>query len=259
VRTAEQTDRQWSDLYFASFTDDPAQKPAIDDVAAQLRAIKRSAALGNDAYLELIAKFVQSIPYDDRQVATGVLRQRFPVETLVEGTGLCGDKSVLLAVLLAHEGYSAALLEFPPESHMAVGVKGAGKTYASSGWLFLETTAPTYVTDVPETYAGGMRLTSNPRVHRVGSGTRTYGSAAEIARIVRVRNGAEPAAASLYASAKSRALTPLQAQDINRKLDHAHTASISLRSNVIDEANRPVGDFMDREQASRWIARNAWW
>jgi len=259
VRTAEQTDRQWSDAYFECFTGDPAQQPAIDDVVAQLRAIKRRAGMGGDTYLELIAKYVQSIPYDDAQVASGTLRQRFPVETLVEGTGLCGDKSVLLAVLLAHEGYSAALLEFPAESHMAVGVKGRGHTYRSSGWLFLETTAPTYVTDVPETYAGGMKLTSKPRVHRVGSGTREYGSASDISRIVRARDGAEKAASRLYASAKARPLTVAEAQQVNRKLDIARTATISLRSNVFDDSNRPVGEFMDRAQALRWIARNVWW
>ena len=259
VRTPDQSDRQWSDLYFACFLDDPAQSPAIEDLIGQLRAIRDKAKLGNDAYLELIAKCVQSVPYDDAQASSGVLRTRFPVETLVEGTGMCGDKSLVLAKLLSHEGYAVALLEFPSERHMVVGVKGPGATYDDSGWLFLETTAPTYVTDVPEGYSGGLKLTSKPLVHVVGSGTRTYGSADDIAKIVRVRDGADPAAKALYQNAKSRVLTPPEAEEINRKLDIAHTASISLRSNVHDEANQPVGVFMDRPQALRWIATNAWW
>jgi transglutaminase-like putative cysteine protease len=259
VRTSDQTDAQWADAYFAHFTSDPAQLPAIDDVVAQLRAIRATANLDSDGYLELIAKYVQSIPYDDAQAASGTLRQRFPVETLVDGKGLCGDKSVLLATLLAREGYAVALLEFPPEQHMAVGVRGPGTSYDSTGWLFLETTAPTYVTDVPTSYSDGMRLTSRPKVHVVGSGTRTYGAAADIARIVHVRDRADAAATALYDSAKSQQLTFEQAAKINRELDSARTASISLRSNVIDERHRPIGVFMDRPQALRWIARYAWW
>jgi hypothetical protein len=259
VERAGESDQAWSEAYYLCFANDPAQKPAIEDVITQLKAIRDKAHLDSDQYLELIAKYVQSIPYDQALWDSGKGVQRFPVETLVDGKGLCGDKSVLLSVLLAHEGYSAALLDFTPEKHMAVGVRGPGGSYGQTGWLFLETTAPGYVSDVPKSYVGGMKLTSEPYVIEVGTGTQEYGAAGDVARIVAARVAAQPAADELLRSAKKRALTVAEANAINRKLDLAYQATSSLQSNVVDARGRPVGKFMDRVTALRWIDKNAWW
>jgi hypothetical protein len=259
VQLPEQTDAEWTRTYYHAFADDPAQKPAIDDVCAQLRAIRSKAGLDSNEYVELIGKYVQSIPYDWKLFESGEGKQRFPVETLVEGKGLCGDKSVLLADLLAHEGYSAALLDFGPEKHMAVAISGPGNTYAGTGLLFWETTAPCYVTDVPASYAGGMQLVSAPTVIRIGTGTLRYTAADQIARIIHARNAAQPAADELYQKAQREVLTPAQAASVNRKLNLAYEAGTSLRSNVVDDSGKSVGTFMDRATAVRWIDRNAWW
>lgn len=259
VQMPDQSDVEWTRTYYHSFADDPAQKPAIDDVCKQLRAIRSQADLDSNEYLELIGKYVQSIPYDWKMYESGTGKQRFPVETLVDGKGLCGDKSVLLADLLAHEGYSAALLDFGPEKHMAVAVSGPGDTYAGSGLLFWETTAPCYVTDVPATYAGGMTLTSEPTVIRIGSGTSRYTDADQIKRIILARDTAQSAAEKLYRKAQSQVLTPSEAKAVNRKLNLAYAATTSLRSNVVDNSGKSVGTFMDRASAVRWIDRNAWW
>jgi uncharacterized protein YdeI (BOF family) len=259
IQPEGQSDEEWSAIYYRAFAEDPAQRPAIDDVCRQLRAIRDRASLDSDQYLELIAKYVQSIPYDAASYKAGTGRQRFTVETLVEGTGMCGDKSVLLAGLLAHEGYAAALLDFKPEKHMAVGVRGSGKTYGGSGWLFLETTGPCYVTDVPDTYLGGTTLTSEPIVITIGSGTAEYGAGSDVAKIIRARDSSEAAARSLLARAKSETLTRSEANSVNDKLDAAYKASVSLRSNAVDEKGRPVGTFMDRTTAISWVDRNAWW
>jgi len=254
-----ESDDSWVRAYYHAFADDPEQRPAIDDVCVQLRAIKAGAHLGQDQYLELIAKYVQSIPYDWAVYKAGTGAQRFPVETLVDCTGLCGDKSVLLADLLSHEGYAVALLDFGPEKHMAVGVLGPGKGYGSTGYLFLETTSPCYVTDVPTEYTGGMHLKSAPRVIPIGSGTLEYSAADQIARIITARESAQKAADRLYNSAKSSDLTDADVTAINRKLAQAFKAETSLRSNVIDQNGRSLGTFMDRSVAEQWITRNAWW
>jgi len=259
VQIPGQSDADWTRTYYRAFADDPANKPAINDVCRQLEAIRSRAGLDSDQYLELMAKYVQSIPYDWKMFESGTGKQRFPVETLVDGKGLCGDKSVLLADLLSHEGYSATLLDFEPEKHMAVGVTGSGATYGSTGLLFLETTAPCYVTDVPSSYAGGMKLTSEPVLVSIGSGTKGYGAADQIARIVHARDAAQASAEALYQKAKRENLTQSQARAINDKLNIAYEASTSLRSNVIDESGKSVGTFMDRTKAVRWIDRNAWW
>jgi hypothetical protein len=206
-----------------------------------------------------MAKYVQTIPYDWAVYQSGTGKQRFPVETLVDGKGLCGDKSVLLADLLSHEGYAVALLDFGPEKHMAVGVTGAGSTYAPSGYLFLETTAPCYVTDVPDVYTGGMKLHSEPVVVPIGSGTLDYSAADQIAQIVAVRDGAKKAADKLYKSARSQQLTNAEVTTINHKLNMAYKAQTSLRSNVVDRNGKSVGTFLDRVTALAWIGRNVWW
>ena len=142
---------------------------------------------------------------------------------------------------------------------MAVGVAGPGTAYKNSGLLFLETTAPCYVGDVPKEYSGGMELRSEPTVVPIGSGTRSYTAADQIARIVEVRDTAQPAAEKLFQQAKREPLTSDQARTINRKLNLAYRATTSLQSNVVDQSGKSVGTFMDRTEAVRWMDRNAWW
>jgi len=250
---------QWSSAYYRAFAEDPAQKATIDSACGQLRAIARRDGLDSDQYLELIAKYVQSITYDKKSYASGKAVVRFPVQTVVDGKGLCEDKSLLLSALLAHEGYATALLSFAPENHMAVGVKGPGATYGETGYLFVETTQPTYVSEVPTEYDGGMRLYSEPEVVPIGSGTKTYRSAEQIPRIIQARESADAAARSLLARAKRQQLTYSQATAVNRKLELAQEATMDLRSNVVDQKGRPVGHFLDRTQAVRWVRQNAWW
>jgi hypothetical protein len=254
-----ESDDEWVRAYYHAFADDPAQKAALDDACKQLRIIKATGRLSQDQYLELIVKYIQSIPYDWKSFESTSAVQRFPVEVLVERTGMCGDKSVLLAALLAHEGYAVCLLDFAPERHMAVGVLGPGDTYKHSGYLFVETTSPSYVTDVPAEYANGMRLTSEPNVVQIGSGTLQYSAADQVKKIIAARDGAKPAADKLYAQSKSKALNDPQVTEINRNLKLAYTAQISLRANVVDRSGASVGKFMDRTFALSWITRNAWW
>lgn len=254
-----ESDEEWLDAYYHAFADDPAQEAAIEDVCKQLRIVKNTGRMSQDQYLELIVKYVQSIPYDWKSYEAGSGRQRFPVEVLVDCTGMCGDKSVLLAVLLAHEGYSAVLLDFAAEKHMAVGVLGPGDTFKSSGYLFVETTSPCYVTDIPAEYAGGMRLNSEPHAIPIGSGTLQYSAADQVKRIVAARESAKTAADKLYAQAKSKSLSDEQVAAVNRKLQLAYQAQINLRSNVVDRSGASVGKFMDRTFALNWITQNAWW
>jgi hypothetical protein len=259
VQLPGESNEDWTVAYYHAFAYDAAQNQAIDDVARQLQAIRAKAKLTPDQYLELIAKYVQSIPYDWAVYQSGTGKQRFPVEVLVDDKGLCGDKSVLLADLLSHEGYAVSLLDFGPEKHMAVGVKGPGHTYGGSGCLFLETTGPVYITDVPPEYSGGMKLHSEPIVVPIGSGTTEYMAADQIAKIISVRDSAAKAADRLYNKARRENLSDSQVAEVNRKLKIAYRAQTSLRSNVVDRNGNAVGSFMDRTVALRWIDVNVWW
>ena len=109
---------------------------------------------------------------------------KYPVETWADRSGDCDDKALLLAGLLAREGYRVALLVFLPESHMALGIGcPAGYEYGGSGYAYLEVTNASYVGVVPD----GVRLASPPLVVPIGNGTTVYGAAPGIAAIEAAR------------------------------------------------------------------------
>lgn len=233
---------------------DPRQAPVISDVAMQLRGIAARRDMGPSRYAELIAKYVQSMPYDFSKLNAGELQTEFPIVTLVDGTGVCGDKSLLLAALLAHEGYDTALLLFRAENHMAVGIKGPGAQYRDSGYLFVETTSPTYVSDIPSTFISGVDLKSDPVVIPIGLGKQQYAKALDVARIIRIREAAQEASDALYRRSSSTPMTAEDADDVNRRLKLAYDSQFKL--NVIEGHE---SEYLDRASALRWISQNCWW
>lgn len=183
----------WLAGYYTAFTSDPALVPFYRILLSELRNIRSSQNYDDDAYLELIAAFVQSIPYDTEKVAAIDRAPRFPVETVVDGRGICSDKSLLLAGLLAHEGYAAAVLHFTPENHLAVGIPVPdGYDFRGCGCAVIESTALGYVGDAEGTFPSGdgrvRTLASRPKVFFVGHGSKRYGSIAEVSRILSVRS-----------------------------------------------------------------------
>jgi hypothetical protein len=165
-------DEEWLPEYYRAFVFDEHLDPLYTDLSDAFASVRSDQSLDDDEYLELMAVFVQSLPYESSDV---VIEPKFPVETVAEGRGDCDDKSILLAGLLAREGYDVALLYFEPEKHMAVGVKADGCSYGATGYAFIETTNVSYVGIVPAEMQGGVVLTSDPLVIRVGEGTMGYG------------------------------------------------------------------------------------
>ena len=121
---------------YLAMIDDPRQDLFYSDLIRDMRSIRDQQGLDNDEYLELMAVFVQSIRYETTSEKT----PKFPVETYVDKSGDCDDKSLLLAGLLSREGYDVSLLSFTPESRMAVGVVCPGGDYKQTGYAFIETT-----------------------------------------------------------------------------------------------------------------------
>jgi hypothetical protein len=253
-RPVGESDTEVRTAFYRYLIQDPRQAPLIAKLAKKLRKQAERAGLDRDRYAEFIAKYVQSFPYDYAKIESADTTTRFPVQTIVEGTGVCGDKSALLAALLAHEGYKVALLEFAPEKHMAVGIKGPGETYPASGYLFVESTGPTYLSEIPKEYIGGIQLESTPLVIPIGTGKTKYGSADDVARIIAARASSQEAAQALYAEANGSALSPQEAAKVNAKLQQANEAQFRLQR-IKDRET----DFLDREPALRWIAKNCWW
>lgn len=174
------SEEEWIPIYYLAFADDPQQESFYTDLIAAFRDIKDREGLDDDRYLEMVTAFVQSIPYGTDDSNT---EPKFPVETYVDEEGDCDDKSLLLAGLLAREGYQVALLYFGEEKHMAVGVGSAGCHYRDTSYAYIETTNASYIGIPPLMLSNGVSLTSDPLVIPVGDGTRLYGAHDQITLI----------------------------------------------------------------------------
>jgi len=169
------SEKVWLQRTYLAMIDDPAQDQFYNDLIHTLRSIRDNQHLGDDEYLELITVFVQSVRYE----TISENPPKFPIETYVDASGDCDDKSLLLAGILSREGYNVSLLSFTPESHMAVGVVCPDGEYRQTGYVFIETTNLSLVGIPTDILREGVPLQSDPQVIRVGNGTKTFGSCKE--------------------------------------------------------------------------------
>lgn len=163
-------DDEWRSGLYRAMTTDPAQDRFFEDLTNEFREIRTLHNLNSDEYLELMAVFVQSIPYKSQNLSS----PKYPVETYGDREGDCDDKSMLLAGLLAHEGYRVVLFYFGPEQHMAVGVACPEKGYRETGYASIETTRVSLVGTGSDSLAGNIILASDPLVIPIGGGTLGY-------------------------------------------------------------------------------------
>ena len=106
----------------------------------------------------LALTFVQSLPYAyDSDTKDEDEYVRYPIETLVDGSGDCEDKVALLVALLYEMDMDFLLLVLP--EHIAVGVHCEEVDipryllYQGKKYYFLETTMPNWgIGDIPEDY-----------------------------------------------------------------------------------------------------------
>ncbi|MEM2124025.1 MAG: hypothetical protein QXL43_01660 [Methanolinea sp.] len=224
---------EWRAGIYRALMEDPAQEGFFSSLLSALRAVRDARSLDTDEYLELLAVFVQSIPYETDKAVD----PRFPVEVFVDGAGDCDDKSLLLASLLAREGYRAALLYFGPEGHMAVGAGCDGPGYRGTGYAYIETTNVTYVGVPPRELAGGVRLVSEPEVIPVGAGTLAYtrcGETGELARAMEeLRGDADALRARISALeedlSRRRATLDAMRREMDALLRGGHVAEYNSR------------------------------
>jgi len=163
--------------YYQAMINDPTQEQIYQDLISQFRKIRSDRNLTDDEYLELIATAVQSITYKDG----GNTPPKYPAELLAENQGDCDDKSVLIAGLLAREGYSVVLFKFGPEKHMAMGIGSDAFLYKSTGFTYLEGMTPAYV-GYPTAHLL-IPLNSDPLVIPVSTGTKIYQSGNETSQV----------------------------------------------------------------------------
>lgn len=119
--------------------------PYKNDLKVFVKSLRRLANQRDISIDKLIVSFVQSLRYNDIDD-----HQRYPVETLIDGTGDCSDKSVLLVAMLEEVGTDAIFLGYP--GHLAVGIEepllllahykysGTYYSYDNEKYFFVETT-----------------------------------------------------------------------------------------------------------------------
>lgn len=155
--------------YWVMMTEDPAQDAFYDSLLAQFDAISLRCGFSDERYVEMVASYVQTIPYD---LAADDIPQ-YPVVTAIDRTGDCDEKSMLLAGLLSRAGYDVALLLFVDANHMTAGIR----TTDGSGYAVIETT-----------YEGWMVSETDhdtvPEVFEIGTGTRKYGAVSQVDAIL---------------------------------------------------------------------------
>lgn len=181
TRFGKARENDWIEDYFPAFVDEEHQEGFYNDLLTQLRRVRDERGLDADRYAELLTVFAQSLTYQTDPVD---LEPKFPVETVVDGAGDCDDKSLLLAGLLAREGYDVAILLFEPEKHVALGIRSEDIGYRDTGYAFTETTTGGFVGMVPEGLAGGLTLSSEPRMFKIGDGTAAFTAGDEVRRIL---------------------------------------------------------------------------
>ena len=165
----------WLAQSYHAMVQDPAQDGLYAALLEEADKIRLQQKLSDDEYLELVAVYVQSLRYENREQNPA----KFPVETVVDRAGDCDDKSLLLAGLLSREGYPVALLLFGPESHMAVGVGSDDYHYKNTGYAFVETTNYSFVGVPTDKLGGNLTLYSDPVIIPISNGTKFFGSGSE--------------------------------------------------------------------------------
>ncbi|HOI13408.1 MAG TPA: hypothetical protein PLG75_06090 [Methanoculleus sp.] len=235
------SEEEWIPIYYTAFINEPHQEPFYEDLLAAFREIRDREELDEDRYLELIAAFVQSIPY---RTDASIAEPKFPIETYVDAEGDCDDKSLLLAGLLAREGYGVALLYFGEEGHMAVGLASAGCLYRNTSYAYIEATNTSYVSIPPAKLADGTVLSSDPLVIPVGYGNRSYTACGEVETIEHALSASRAHLERLEVELTARA-RELEEERASLEALDARIAALS-RSGEVEEYNRLVTEYNRR-------------
>jgi hypothetical protein len=248
--------------YFNAFISDPRQDSFYAGLLQDFRSIRARDNLSDDEYLELMTVFVQNLPYDTK---SGVLDSppRFPVETFVDGTGNCEDKSILLAGLLSREGYDVVLFLFLPEHHIALGIRNSSYSFQDTGYAYIETTGTLLVSEVPSelvipekygpTGGNGNVTVANvtPLVIRAGNGTTGYTSANQVAFILDAEKEIDARALGLQARMGN---CPAKNASCNRTIEQEYDRYAILHNYIVTHKYDRAGLYQKIANLTRQTA-----
>jgi hypothetical protein len=241
----------WVTDSYLSMINDPAQEDLYRALRGEFQKIKNGKRLSDDEYLELITTFVQSLQYETLTDYPA----KFPIETVVDGSGDCDDKSLLLAGLLSREDYRVALMSFGPEAHMAVGVAADDYHYKNTDFTYIEATNISFVGVPADTLKGGLTLQSNPIIIPIGNGTKIYTSGKETWFINNAYLQSEQKASELEPQLKSlesdlkvqqERITQLEAQMKSLRESgniQSYNAQVSVHNGLVSDYNARLSTY----------------
>jgi hypothetical protein len=169
--------KDWKTTYFQMFLRNSADVPQVERLIATLKQV--GSPRDDEALAKLAIAFVQSGIAYDYQTAYNLTSGKilYPSETLQRGKGVCADKTILLAALLLRIGFSVAVFTWERANHMALGIKvPQGFGNFGSAYAMVETTGLTAIGQVPERYAGGIRLEGRPEIVEISGGAGVFQS-----------------------------------------------------------------------------------
>ncbi len=154
-------------VYYQAYLSNDLQNSYLHPLADQIRSISSDP----DDEARIAISLVQHIPYDYAKSYQVYGVTRYPYQVLSDNSGVCGEKSLLLAYLLKELGFGVVLFQFDAENHMAVGIAVDSK-YGSYGtnYAFVESTTPSIITDNQGDYVGVGKLQSNPTIIPISTG-----------------------------------------------------------------------------------------
>jgi hypothetical protein len=127
---------------------DENQKQLLDPLVEQIKSITPN----QDDQARIAVSLVQNINYDTVAFKSGNIEGKYPYEVLYTECGVCSQKSELLAYLLRSLGYGVVIFRFDSSGNFAghdtIGLKCPQQySYKDTGYCFVESTAPTIITD----------------------------------------------------------------------------------------------------------------
>jgi hypothetical protein len=173
--------------YINSFESDPAMEELYNSVLSELRTARyqNGGNLSDDEYLELIVAFVQQIPYVENPSPI----RKYPVEVIYDKAGDSDEKSLLLAQLLAREGYDVSLMVYEDLGYETTGIRIQAEMPDSSlrvftdgkkDYVFIDAGIPRFIGSVPSAFQNA----EDPAIYPVGNGTKSYGPINYVWKIV---------------------------------------------------------------------------
>jgi|GEM_PF-948685 len=156
---------------------DEDQKELLDPLVTEIENITSN----KDDQARIAISLVQNLDYDWDALKSGNIEGKYPYEVLYTGSGVCSEKTRLLAYLLRGLGYGVSIFRFDENGnfsgHDAIGLACSQQySYENTGYCFVETTAPAIITYSSGDYytsdngTSSIKLPTNPRLLKICDG-----------------------------------------------------------------------------------------